>query len=319
MTVEKWNKEKIAALYDMPLIDLLLNAQTIHREHFPPNEVQISTVMSIKTGACPEDCAFCSQSGHFKTKILKEKLLPKEKVLDAAKRAKEMGATRFCMGAAWRGPSDKDLDDVIDMIKAIKPLGMETCTALGSVTLEQAKKLKDAGLDYYNHNLETSPEYYKEIVTTHEFQDRVNTVNHIASAGINVCCGGLLGMGETREDRINLFVELVSLPTPPKSLPLNIFDDETGNQLSEKRNFEIFEFVRSMAIARILFPKTKVRITGGRRKLSDEAYALCYLAGANSIHLGEKLLTFTNRLPEQDFQLFKKMGITSEPLPTLED
>ena len=304
-----WHRDEIATLFQRPFADLLFLAQQVHREHFDPNAVQVSTLLSIKTGKCPEDCAYCPQSVRFDTELQPEPLLPLDEVIDAAKRAKTNGASRFCMGAAWRSPKDRDLDQVIDMVEAVKDLGLETCLTLGMLNEAQAKRLKDAGLDYYNHNLDTSPEFYNDIITTRTYQDRLNTLQHVRSAGINVCCGGILGMGETREDRVGLLQELANQQPHPESVPINMLVRVQGTPLESVDDFDPLEFVRTIAIARILMPSSYVRLSAGREEMSDEMQALCFLAGANSIFYGEKLLTTPNPAATHDKQLFAKLGI----------
>ena len=304
-----WRREEIAELYNRPFADLLFQAQTVHRQHFDPNAVQVSTLLSIKTGKCPEDCAYCPQSVRFETELQPEPLMPLEEVIAAAERAKQNGASRFCMGAAWRSPKDRDLEQVIDMVEAVKDLGLETCLTLGMLNDTQAKRLKDAGLDYYNHNLDTSPEFYNDIITTRTYQDRLETLHHVRSAGINVCCGGILGMGESRADRVGLLHELVTQQPHPESVPINMLVRVQGTPLESVEDFDPIEFVRTIAIARILMPTSYVRLSAGREEMSDEMQALCFLAGANSIFYGEKLLTTPNPAAMHDKVLFEKLGI----------
>jgi biotin synthase len=306
-----WQRKEIAELFQRAFADLLFLAQQVHRGHFDPNAVQVSTLLSIKTGKCPEDCAYCPQSVRFDTELQPEPLLPLDEVIDAAKRAKQNGASRFCMGAAWRSPKDRDLDQVIDMVEAVKDLGLETCLTLGMLNEAQARRLKDAGLDYYNHNLDTSPEFYNDIITTRTYQDRLNTLQHVRSAGINVCCGGILGMGETREDRVGLLQELANQQPHPESVPINMLVRVQGTPLESVDAFDPLEFVRTIAIARILMPGSYVRLSAGREEMSDEMQALCFLAGANSIFYGEKLLTTPNPAATHDKELFAKLGIRS--------
>jgi len=304
-----WDKAEIAALFDLPFNDLLYRAHSLHREHFDPNQVQVSTLLSIKTGACPEDCAYCSQSARNKTEIERERLLPLDEVLEKARAARDNGAHRFCMGAAWRNPTDKNLDKVIDMIRGVKALGLETCVTLGMLTEAQTERLKQAGLDYYNHNLDTSPEYYGDIITTRTYEDRLQTLEHVRDAGINVCSGGILGMGESREDRVSLLQQLANLPRHPESVPINMLVQIEGTPLHGVDKLEPLEFVRTIAVARILMPKSVVRLSAGRSEMSDEEQALCFFAGANSIFYGEKLLTTDNPDENHDQQLFDKLGI----------
>ena len=304
-----WQRNEIADLFKQSFADLLFMAQQIHRQHFDPNAVQVSTLLSIKTGKCPEDCAYCPQSVRFDTELEPEALLPLDEVIEAAKRAKQNGASRFCMGAAWRSPKDRDLDQVVDMVEAVKDLGLETCLTLGMLNEAQAKRLKDIGLDYYNHNLDTSPEFYNDIITTRTYQDRLNTLQHVRSAGINVCCGGILGMGETREDRVGLLQELANQQPHPESVPINMLVRVQGTPLESVDAFDPLEFVRTIAIARILMPSSYVRLSAGREEMSDEMQALCFLAGANSIFYGEKLLTTPNPAATHDKLLFERLGI----------
>lgn len=282
-----WIVDEIAALYDMPFNDLLFEAQTTHRKNFDPNAVQVSTLLSIKTGKCPEDCGYCPQSVRYDTELENEPLMPLDEVIASAKLAKENGSSRFCMGAAWRSPKDKDLEPVIKMVKEVKALGMETCLTLGMLTEPQAGKLKEAGLDYYNHNLDTSPEFYGEVITTRTYQDRLDTLQHVRDAGMNTCCGGILGMGETRRDRIGLFMELANQEHHPESVPINLLVRVSGTPLEKGEDLDALEFIRSVAIARIMMPKSYVRLSAGREKMSDEMQAMCFFAGANSIFYGE--------------------------------
>jgi len=304
-----WTREELAALYAKPFADLLFEAQSVHRRHFPANEVQVSTLLSIKTGGCPEDCGYCSQSSYHKSGVKAEKLMDVCAVLAEAKRAKEAGATRFCMGAAWRSPKDRDLEAVCEMVSEVKALGLETCATLGMLSCSQAGKLKDAGLDYYNHNIDTSPEYYGEIITTRTYQDRLDTLSAVREAGINVCCGGIVGMGEDEEDRVGMLHTLATMPSHPESVPINLLMRVEGTKLGESAPIDIFDFIRTIAVARIAMPKSFVRLSAGREYMSEEAQALCFLAGANSIFYGEKLLTTPNPEAHKDRQLFSKLGI----------
>ncbi len=304
-----WQRNEIAELFQRPFADLLFSAQQVHRQHFDPNAVQVSTLLSIKTGKCPEDCAYCPQSVRFDTELQPEPLMPLDEVISAAERAKQNGASRFCMGAAWRSPKDRDLDQVVEMVEAVKDLGLETCLTLGMLNEGQAKRLKDAGLDYYNHNLDTSPEFYNDIITTRTYEDRLNTLQHVRSAGINVCCGGILGMGESREDRVGLIQELANQQPHPESVPINMLVRVQGTPLESIDNFDPIEFVRTIAVARILMPTSYVRLSAGREEMSDEMQALCFLAGANSIFYGDKLLTTPNPAADHDKVLFGKLGI----------
>ena len=307
-----WSLDEIRALFAMPFNDLLFRAQGVHRAHFEPNTVQVSTLLSIKTGACAEDCAYCSQSAKYDTGLEREKLLPLDEVVASAQAAKDKGSTRFCMGAAWRNPTDKNLDKVIDMITAVRGLGMETCVTLGMLTGPQARRLRDAGLDYYNHNLDTSPEFYGNVITTRTFDDRLDTLKHVRDAGINVCSGGILGMGETGTDRARMLQELANLPQHPESVPINMLVQVEGTPLYGKEQLDALEFVRSIAVARILMPKSYVRLSAGRTDMSDETQALCFLAGANSIFYGERLLTTDNPDADHDRQLFGRLGINMQ-------
>jgi biotin synthase len=305
-----WTLAEVAALYHQPFNDLLMQAQTIHREHFPPNQVQISTILSIKTGACPEDCKYCSQSGHYKTGLEKEKLMSCQKICEAADKAKATGATRFCMGAAWRSPPDHAMPALIEMVKEVKARGLETCLTAGMLSVEQAKTLKDAGLDYYNHNLDTSREYYPEVITTRAYDDRLDTIKNVREAGISVCCGGILNLGESLEDRFNLLIELSQLDPYPESVPINMLVPIPGTPLAKQQQIGAIEFARMVALARIMMPTAYVRLSAGRNSMSDELQALCFFAGANSIHYGEKLLTTDLPGVEKDQALFSSLGIS---------
>jgi len=304
-----WNKAEIDAIYAQPFNDLLYQAHQVHRQHFDHNVVQTSSILSIKTGACPEDCKYCSQSGHYKTGLQKEKLMSVEEVVKAAKKAKGMGSTRFCMGAAWRYLFDHEMKTICDMVREVKALGLETCCTLGMLNEGQAKQLKQAGLDYYNHNLDTSPEYYKKIITTRTYQDRLQTLEQVRQAGIHVCCGGILSMGESRTDRIGLLQQLVNLPEHPKSVTINMLIKIPGTPLENAPNISPIEFVRAIATARILMPHSFVRLSAGRYEMSDETHALCFFAGANSIHFGEKNLTTPLPNMQQEEMLFQELGV----------
>jgi biotin synthase len=307
-----WALDEVRALFALPFNDLIFRAQTVHREHFDPNQVQVSTLLSIKTGACAEDCSYCSQSAKYDTGLEREKLLPLDEVVEAAEAAKAKGSSRFCMGAAWRNPTDKNLDKVIEMIAAVRGLGMETCVTLGMLTGPQAERLRDAGLDYYNHNLDTSPEFYGNVITTRTFQDRLDTLNFVRKAGINVCSGGILGMGESGTDRARMLQELANLPQHPESVPINMLVQVEGTPLHGSEELDPLEFVRSIAVARVLMPKSYVRLSAGRTDMSDETQALCFLAGANSIFYGERLLTTDNPGADHDRALFGRLGINME-------
>lgn len=304
-----WSTNEIAALFELPFNDLLWQAHSVHRQNFPANQVQISTLLSIKTGACPEDCAYCPQSGHYNTGLTKEKLIPVDKILQSAQEAKAGGATRFCMGAAWRSIPAREMPKVAEIIREVKSLGMETCMTLGMLTEDQATELHTAGLDYYNHNIDTSPEYYQKIISTRCFQDRLDTLAHVRNAGIKVCCGGIVGLGESREDRINFLRALTNLPEHPQSVPINQLVVVKGTPLENAAPLDNFEFIRTIAVARITMPKSVVRLSAGREAMSDEMQALCFFAGANSIFYGEKLLTTKNPERERDLQLLQRLGI----------
>lgn len=307
-----WTIDEVEQLYALPFNDLLYEAHTLHRKYFDYNRVQVSTLLSIKTGACPEDCSYCSQSARNDTGLERERLLPLQEVIDAATTAKEQGATRFCMGAAWRNPTDKSLDHVINMVKAVKDLGMETCVTLGMLTPAQAFRLKEAGLDYYNHNLDTSPEFYGEVITTRSYQDRLDTLANVRDANINVCSGGILGMGETTRDRARLLQQLANLPSHPESVPINELVQVEGTPLAGTDKLPAIDFVRTIAVARILMPKSYVRLSAGRMEMSDEMQALCFFAGANSLFYGDKLLTTENPEQNKDNRLFTTLGIKPE-------
>ena len=307
-----WQNHEIEALFQLPLNDLLFHAQSAHRQHFDPNAVQVSTLLSIKTGSCPEDCKYCSQSGHYNTELEKEKLLEVEKVLGEARRAKDSGASRFCMGAAWKHPSKKDFPLVLEMVKGVRALGLETCMTLGQLSQEQTAALAEAGLDYYNHNIDTSREYYAKIITTRLFDERLDTLAHVRDAGIKVCSGGIVGMGESFQDRIGFLRELANLPQHPESVPINNLVKIKGTPLENAPDLDSFDFVRMIAVARILMPHSHVRLSAGREQMNDEMQALCFFAGANSIFYGEKLLTTSNPLANDDMALFARLGIHPE-------
>jgi biotin synthase len=304
-----WTREEVRALFALPFPELIFRAAQVHRDNFDPSEVQISTLLSIKTGGCPEDCAYCPQSAKFETGVRAEKLMDLEAVLAEARVAKAGGASRFCMGAAWRSPKDRDLEKVCDMVEGVKALGMETCVTLGMLTGEQAKRLKTCGLDYYNHNLDTSPEFYGEIISTRTYQDRLDTLEHVRAAGINVCCGGIVGMGEKLDDRIGMIATLASLPVHPESVPINMLVRVEGTPLAQTAAIEPLDFVRTIAVARITMPASMVRLSAGREDMSEETQALCFLAGANSIFYGPKLLTTPNPGRDRDMALLDKLGL----------
>jgi len=307
-----WQIEEVNALLDQPLNDLLFRAHSLHREHFDPNQIQVSTLLSIKTGACAEDCGYCSQSAKNATGLEREKLLPLQEVLDAAAAARAKGATRFCMGAAWRNPTDKNLQTVVEMVEAVKDMGMETCLTLGMLTESQAHNLKQAGLDYYNHNLDTSPEFYGEVITTRTFQDRLDTLEHVRKAGLNVCSGGILGMGESRRDRASMLCQLSNLPAHPDSVPINMLVQVEGTPLFGVDELDPLEFVRTVAVTRIMMPASHVRLSAGRAGMSDEMQAMCFFAGANSLFYGDQLLTTDNPETDHDLQLFRRLGLSME-------
>jgi biotin synthase len=309
-----WTREEIAALFALPFPELMFRAASVHRAHFDPLEIQISTLLSVKTGGCPEDCSYCTQSVHNQTGLKATKLMDAEAVLTEARAAKEAGASRFCMGAAWRNPKDKDLEVVCTMVQGVKALGMETCVTLGMLTAPQALRLKQAGLDYYNHNLDTSPEYYRHVVTTRTYQDRLETLEHVRSSGIAVCCGGIVGMGETESDRIGLIHALATLPVHPESVPVNALVGEGTPSADASPKLDPLDFVRTLAVARIVMPKSMVRLSAGREGMSGETQALCFLAGANSIFYGPKLLTTPNPEVDNDRALLAKLGLCPMPL-----
>ncbi len=307
-----WTLDQIKALFDLPFSDLIFRAQGVHRQTFDPNKVQLSTLLSIKTGGCAEDCAYCPQASRYDTGVDAGKLLPLDEVLADARRARDAGASRYCMGAAWRAPKDKDLDKVIEMVRGVRAMGLETCVTLGMLKAEQAKRLKDAGLDYYNHNIDTSEEFYGEIITTRCYEDRLETLEHVRDAGLNVCCGGIVGMGESRDDRAGMLMTLANMPKHPESVPINMLVQVEGTPLFGRDKLDHFEFVRTIAVARIMMPESFVRLSAGRETMDDAIQALCFLAGANSIFYGEKLLTTANPENNRDARLFQRLGI--EPL-----
>jgi len=304
-----WSTGEIEALFALPFNDLLFRAQQVHRENFDANAVQVSTLLSIKTGGCSEDCGYCSQSAHHHAEVEKEKLLDLDTVLAQAAAAKEQGATRFCMGAAWRGPKQKDLEPVLDMVRAVKALGLETCVTLGMLKEGQAEQLREAGLDYYNHNLDTAEEFYGEVITTHSYQERVETLGRVRKVGMKVCSGGIVGMGETRAHRAALIAQLANLEPPPESVPINMLVQVEGTPLAGTAELDPLEFVRTVAVARITMPGSLVRLSAGRQEMSDELQALCFLSGANSIFYGDKLLTTGNASTEHDLALFERLGM----------
>ena len=315
---QDWSRAEVLELFELPFLELVFRAAVAHRQHFDPRAVQVSTLLSIKTGACPEDCGYCPQSAHFKTGLSVERLLPIAQVRAKAAQAKAAGATRFCMGAAWRSPRDKDLAAVIEMVEAVRELGLETCVTAGMLREDQAQQLKDAGLDYYNHNLDTSPEHYGEIITTRRFEDRLETLSAVREAGMKVCSGGIVGMNEARSDRAGLLHALATLPVHPQSVPINLLVRVAGTPLEHAAPLDPLEFVRTIAVARLLMPRSHVRLSAGREGMSEELQALCFMAGANSIFYGEKLLTTGNPDVEADRRLFARLGLTGMAAPAVE-
>lgn len=311
-------QSQAAIIYNLPFNDLLYRAHGIHRANFDPNAVQMSRLLSVKTGGCAEDCGYCSQSAHYPTGLKASKLMEAERVLAEARKAKDGGATRYCMGAAWRSPKDRDMDAIVAMVEGVRALGMETCMTLGMLTPQQSARLADAGLDYYNHNIDTSERFYGEIITTRSFADRLETLANVREAGIKVCAGGILGMGETAEDRISMLVTLANLPTPPESVPINMLIPIAGSRLANAQPIDPIDFVRTVALARILMPTSYVRLSAGRTDMSDETQALCFFAGANSIFVGETLLTADNPGEDQDAALFRRLGLKAEQLERAE-
>ena len=314
LAVKTWSLAKLEALYALPFNDLLFQAQTVHRQHFDPNAVQLSTLLSIKTGGCSEDCGYCSQSARHDTGLEREKLLDVPAVVEAARAARDAGATRFCMGAAWRGPKDKDLGAVAEMVREGKALGLETCVTLGLLKPGQAEQLKAAGLDYYNHNLDTASEFYGQVITTHTHGDRLDTLAQVRDAGIHVCCGGIVGMGESRRVRAGLIMELANLDPQPESVPINMLVKVPGTPMATEADLDPLEFVRTIAVARITLPTSHVRLSAGRRELGEAIQALCFLAGANSVFYGDRLLTTGNPEVDADTALFAKLGLHGEPV-----
>ncbi|WP_136659949.1 biotin synthase BioB [Nitratireductor sp. XY-223] len=314
-----WSREEAEAIYHLPFNDLIFQAQTVHRQHFDPNRVQKSQLLSIKTGGCPEDCGYCSQSAHHKTGLTASKLIEVERVLAEARRARDAGSTRYCMGAAWRNPKPRDMPALVAMIEGVKAMGMETCMTLGMLTPEQALELKGAGLDYYNHNLDTSERHYSEIITTRTYADRLDTLANVRDAGMKICSGGILGMGEKAQDRIDMLVTLANLPEPPESVPINMLIPIEGTPLENAEPIDPLEFVRTIALARIMMPQSHVRLSAGRTEMSDETQALCFLAGANSIFSGDTLLTADNPEDDADTVLFRKLGLQPEAAQVQEE
>lgn len=310
-TERQWDRVSIQALFDLPLMDLIFEAQTVHRANHKPNTVQLSSLLSIKTGACPEDCKYCPQSARYKTGLKTERLMPLDQIVAAATEAKSNGAERFCMGAAWRTPKDSDIEQVSEAIAAVKALGLETCATLGMLKPEQAEKLADAGLEYYNHNLDTSPEFYGEIISTRTYDDRLETLENVRGAGMKVCCGGIVGMGETKTDRVGLIEALANLEPYPESVPINNLVKVAGTPLGELEDIDPFDFVRMVAVARITMPKSYVRLSAGREEMNDQLQTMCFMAGANSVFYGDQLLTCNNASVEHDRELFTKLGINA--------
>ncbi|WP_101048648.1 biotin synthase BioB [Macromonas nakdongensis] len=308
----RWTATAVAELFELPFMDLLFRAQTVHRQHFNPNEVQLSTLLSIKTGGCAEDCGYCPQSSHFDTGLEASKLMPLDEVLEAAQAAKAQGATRFCMGAAWRSPKERDMERVSAMIQGVRDLGLETCMTLGMLDGEQAQQLKDAGLDYYNHNLDSAPDFYGQIISTRTYQNRLDTLSNVREAGINVCCGGIVGMGESREQRAGLIAQLANLDPYPESVPINNLVAVPGTPLADAEPLDPFEFVRTIAVARVTMPTTMVRLSAGREQMDEALQALCFAAGANSIFYGDRLLTTSNPQAQRDRRLFERLGLSPQ-------
>ena len=313
-TLKRWTLKEARALFDMPFLDLVFQAQQVHRQHFDPSQIQVSTLLSIKTGACPEDCKYCAQSARYKTGLEKERLMEVQQVIESAKKAKAAGSTRFCMGAAWRNPHERDMPYLEQMVKEVKALGMETCMTLGRLDDSQASRLAQAGLDFYNHNLDTSPEFYGSIITTRTYQDRLDTLDKVRNAGIKVCSGGILGLGEEVKDRAAMLVQLANLPQPPESVPINMLAKIKGTPLADNEDVDPFDFIRTIAVARIMMPRSYVRLSAGREQMSEQTQAFCFMAGANSIFYGCKLLTTTNPTEDKDHQLFRKLGLNPERL-----
>ncbi|MFW2066201.1 biotin synthase BioB [Acinetobacter johnsonii] len=307
-----WTRAEIQALYQQPFLDLVFQAQQTHRQYFEANAIQVSTLLSIKTGKCPEDCKYCSQSARYDSKLEAEKRIAVEKVISEAQQAKASGSTRFCMGAAWRNPHERDMPYVLDMVREVKALGLETCMTLGMLNASQAERLKGAGLDYYNHNLDTSREYYPNVISTRSFDDRLDTLSHVREAGLKVCSGGIVGLGEETKDRIGLLFELATLPIHPESVPINMLVPMQGTPLAEVEKLDVTEWIRTIAVARIIMPKSYIRLSAGRESLSDADQALAFMAGANSLFSGEKLLTTPNTAQGKDQQLFQKLGLHAE-------
>ncbi|AUX72155.1 biotin synthase BioB [Erwinia pyrifoliae] len=310
--VTRWTLSQAQALFEKPFLELMFEAQLTHRQHFDPRQVQVSTLLSIKTGACPEDCKYCPQSARYKTGLESERLMEVEEVLSSARKAKAAGSGRFCMGAAWKNPHERDMPYLEKMVQGVKAMGMETCMTLGSLSQQQAQRLADAGLDFYNHNLDTSPEFYRSIITTRSYQDRLDTLGQVRNAGIKVCSGGIVGLGETVQDRAGLLVQLANLPEPPESVPINMLVKVKGTPLADNDDVDPFDFVRTIAVARIMMPRSHVRLSAGREQMSEQTQALCFMAGANSIFYGCKLLTTPNPEEDKDLLLFRKLGLNPQ-------
>ncbi|NCH87812.1 biotin synthase [Cronobacter dublinensis] len=315
--LSRWTLSQVTELFEKPLLDLLFEAQQVHRQHFDPRQVQVSTLLSIKTGACPEDCKYCPQSARYKTGLESERLMEVEQVLDSARKAKAAGSTRFCMGAAWKNPNDRDMPYLEQMVQGVKAMGLETCMTLGTLSDAQAQRLGEAGLDYYNHNLDTSPEFYGNIITTRTYQERLDTIEKVRDAGIKVCSGGIVGLGETVTDRAGLLLQLANLPTPPESVPINMLVKVKGTPLADNDDVDAFDFIRTIAVARIMMPTSYVRLSAGREQMSEQTQAMCFMAGANSIFYGCKLLTTPNPEEDKDLQLFRKLGINTQQTAVL--
>lgn len=313
----RWTMSQVAALFEKPLLELLFEAQQLHRQHFDPRQVQVSTLLSIKTGACPEDCKYCPQSARYKTGLDAERLMEVEQVLESARKAKNAGSTRFCMGAAWKNPNDRDMPYLEQMVEGVKAMGLEACMTLGTLTDNQAQRLAQAGLDYYNHNLDTSPEFYGNIITTRTYQERLDTLDKVRDAGIKVCSGGIVGLGETVTDRAGLLLQLANLPTPPESVPINMLVKVKGTPLAENEDVDAFDFIRTIAVARIMMPTSHVRLSAGREQMNEQTQAMCFMAGANSIFYGCKLLTTPNPEEDKDLQLFRKLGLNPQQTEVL--
>ncbi|WP_319705522.1 biotin synthase BioB [Cronobacter sakazakii] len=315
--LSRWTLSQVTEIFEKPLLDLLFEAQQVHRQHFDPRQVQVSTLLSIKTGACPEDCKYCPQSARYKTGLEAERLMEVEQVLDSARKAKAAGSTRFCMGAAWKNPNDRDMPYLEQMVQGVKALGLETCMTLGTLSDDQAQRLGEAGLDYYNHNLDTSPEFYGNIITTRTYQERLDTLEKVREAGIKVCSGGIVGLGETVTDRAGLLLQLANLPTPPESVPINMLVKVKGTPLADNEDVDAFDFIRTIAVARIMMPTSYVRLSAGREQMNEQTQAMCFMAGANSIFYGCKLLTTPNPEEDKDLQLFRKLGLNPQQTAVL--